>query len=127
VIVGHVNSDREAIVSLVVQGLHGQAREIEAVVDTGFTGLLTLPPDLIAELGLPLRAQGRAVLGDGREVTFDIFKADVIWDGRAYPVDVDAAETPRGDGPAGRPGAVHPGLLRRQRFDPRALGILNLP
>lgn len=92
-IVGHVNSDREAIVSLVVQGSRGQAREIEAVIDTGFTGLLTLPSDLIAELGLPLRAQGRAVLGDGREVTFDIFKADVIWDGRAYPVDVDAAET----------------------------------
>lgn len=35
--------------------------------------------------GLPLRARPR--------VTFDIFKADVIWDGRAYPVDVDAAET----------------------------------
>ena len=92
-IVGRVNSDREAIVSLVVQGLQGQTREIEAVVDTGFTGLLTLPPDLIAELDLPLRAQGRAVLGDGREITFDIFKAHVIWDGRAHPIDVDSAET----------------------------------
>ena len=92
-IVGRVNSDREATVSLVVQGLQGQEREIEAVVDTGFTGLLTLPPELIAELDLPLRAQGRAVLGDGREITFDIFKAHVIWGGRTYPIDVDSAET----------------------------------
>jgi hypothetical protein len=35
VIVGRVNSDREAIVSLVVQGLQGQSREIEAVVFFG--------------------------------------------------------------------------------------------
>ncbi|MFL6200248.1 MAG: clan AA aspartic protease [Thermoanaerobaculia bacterium] len=92
-IVGRVNSDREAVVSLVVQGSQGQARQVEAVIDTGFTGLLTLPPDLIAELDLPLRAQGRAVLGDGREITFDMFKANVIWDGRACRIDVDAADT----------------------------------
>jgi len=93
VIVGHVNSDREAIVSLVVQGPQGQTRQVEAVVDTGFTGLLTLPPEVIAELDLPLRAQGRAVLGDGREITFDMFNAQVIWDGSVYPIDVDAADT----------------------------------
>jgi clan AA aspartic protease len=93
VIVGRVNSDREAVVSLVVQGSQGQTRQIDAVVDTGFTGLLTLPPELIAELDLPLRAQGRAVLGDGREITFDMFKAHVIWDGRTYRIDVDAADT----------------------------------
>lgn len=92
-IVGQVNSDREAIVSLVVKGSQGQMREVDAVIDTGFTGLLTLPPDLIAELDLPLRAQGRAVLGDGREITFDMFKASVIWNGRAYRIDVDAADT----------------------------------
>lgn len=92
-IVGRVNSDREAIVSLVVKGSQGQTRQVEAVIDTGFTGLLTLPPDLIAELDLPLRAQGRAVLGDGREITFDMFKAHVIWDGRPYRIDVDSADT----------------------------------
>ncbi len=92
-IVGHVNSDREAIVSLIVQGPGGQKRQVEAVVDTGFTGLLTLPSEVIAELDLPLRAQGRAVLGDGREITYDMFDASVIWDGRAYQIDVDAADT----------------------------------
>ena len=92
-IIGHVNSDREAIVSLVVQGSQGRTRQVEAVVDTGFTGLLTLPPEIIAELDLPLRAQGRAVLGDGREITFDMFKAHVIWDGRTHRIDVDAADT----------------------------------
>jgi clan AA aspartic protease len=93
VIVGHVNSDREAVVSLAVQGAQGQIRQVEAVVDTGFTGLLTLPPEVIAELELPRRAQGRAVLGDGREITYDMFDASVIWDGRAYRIDVDEADT----------------------------------
>ena len=92
-IVGRVNSDREAIVSLVVRGSRGQTRQVEAVVDTGFTGLLTLPPEVIADLELPLRAQGRAVLGDGREITYDMFDASVIWDGRAYQIDVDEADT----------------------------------
>lgn len=51
-ITGVVNVNREAVIRLVVAGPSGQQQEIEAIVDTGFTGFLTLPPALIAALGL---------------------------------------------------------------------------
>lgn len=39
-------------------------RETEAIRDTGFDGWLTLPPDLIASLGLMWRRYGNADSGD---------------------------------------------------------------
>ena len=45
-IVGHVNSFCEAIVRLTVRGFVAGERKVEAVVDTGYNGYLTLPPEL---------------------------------------------------------------------------------
>ena len=64
---GNVNAHLEAIVTLPLLGPAGQAREIDAVVDTGFNGYLILPPMLVAELGLPVVGDGEAVLADGSE------------------------------------------------------------
>jgi predicted aspartyl protease len=52
---GEVNAYREAVVRLPVRSPRGREQAIEAIVDTGFNGYLTLPPDVIAELGLPFR------------------------------------------------------------------------
>ena len=71
----------------------GREQAIEAVIDTGFNGYLTLPPDLIASLRLPFRRSGHAVSGDGSEVTFDIHEAVILWDGRLRRIAVDAADT----------------------------------
>lgn len=90
---GQVNAYREAIVRLPVRSPRGREQAIEAVVDTGFNGYLTLPPDVIAGLGLPFRRNGRAVLGDGSAVTFDIHEAILLWDGRLRRIPVDAADT----------------------------------
>jgi hypothetical protein len=54
-------SYREAIINVVISGSRGQEQEIEAIVDTGFTGSLSLPPAMIAALGLPFRRRGRAL------------------------------------------------------------------
>ena len=45
---GAVNDAYEAVISLTVQGPSGQATEVEAVIDTGFTGFLSLPSALVA-------------------------------------------------------------------------------
>jgi len=93
VIVGSVNTYLEAIVRLVISGPPGQEQELDAVIDTGFNGFLTLPPRLISTLGLPFRRRGRAVLADGSESLFDIYEARVLWDGQSRRVAIDAVET----------------------------------
>ena len=92
-ITGRVSSYREAIVPLRIRGPRGQELAIETVVDTGFNGFLTLPPDVVTTLGLPFRRSARAVLGDGRSVTFDVHEAVVLWNGRLQRIPVDTADT----------------------------------
>ena len=85
---GVVNAAYEPVISLTVQGPAGQSREIEAVVDTGYNGYLTLPPALASLLGLSFVTSNPALLADGSEVTFDVYSVTVLWDG--HPQDVDA-------------------------------------
>lgn len=89
---GAVDAHYDAIVRLPVQGPQGQQEEINAVVDTGFNGWLTLPPATIAQLGLPFRRRGRAFLADGSESIFDIYEGTVIWDGQPQRIAVDEAD-----------------------------------
>jgi clan AA aspartic protease len=92
-IVGNVTADLEAIVRLTVQGPAGQQDDIDAVIDTGFDGWLTLPPALIAQPGLAWDRRGRATLGDGTDCYFDVYKGAVLWDGQPRPTFVDEADT----------------------------------
>jgi predicted aspartyl protease len=48
---GRVNAHREALIPLPLRDSQGEERAIEAVIDTGYNGFLTLPPDLIKLLG----------------------------------------------------------------------------
>jgi clan AA aspartic protease len=91
-ITGVVTSFDEATIRLTVRGPTGQEHEIEAVIDTGFDGALSLPLADITALGLPWRRRGRALLADGTESVFDIYEATVVWDGRPRRVAVDAAD-----------------------------------
>ena len=76
-----------------MQGPARQKREVEAVVDTGYNGFLTLPPRLIAALGLTRQGRGRATLANGREDIFDIYDVTVLWDGQSRVIETDAADT----------------------------------
>lgn len=92
-ILGIVNSYHEATLALAVRDAAGQEKQINTILDTGFSGSLTLPPDVIHALGLPFRSRGSAVLADGSEAQFDIFAATVKWDGVPRNILVEAAET----------------------------------
>ena len=90
---GVVNARHEATLRLPVQDSSGQEQEIEFVLDTGFSGSLTLPTSLIATLGLPFRSRGSALLADGSEAEFDIHAATILWDGVSRNVLIEAADT----------------------------------
>ncbi len=67
---GVVNAAREAVIALIVRGPAGRTLNIEAIIDTGFGGFLTLPPALVAELGLSLEGIGRATLATAARSRF---------------------------------------------------------
>jgi clan AA aspartic protease len=69
------------------------SKKVEAIIDTGFDGWLSLPSSIIFPLDLVWRRRGRALLADGSEIIFDIYEAIVIWDGEARRIPVDQAET----------------------------------
>ena len=87
---GVVSDAYEAVVALSLQGPAGQAQDIETVIDTGYSGFLTLPPTLMTELGLPFAYIGRALLANDDEVTFDVDDVTVLWDGQPRPIKADA-------------------------------------
>ena len=87
---GFVNDACEAVVALPLQGTAGQVQDIDAVIDTDYSGFLTLPATLVAELGLPFAYVGRAFLANDDEVSFDVHDVTVLWDGRPRHVKADA-------------------------------------
>jgi clan AA aspartic protease len=89
---GVVTAQREAVLRLVVLGTGGRQAEIEAILDTGFTGHLTLPRTVIDELAPRWQGVREAVLADGRRVALETFRARVIWDGATREVQVLASQ-----------------------------------
>lgn len=87
-IIGTVRG-RQPLIRLTVRGFGGHQQEIEAVVDSGYTGWLTLPPTAIAALSLRWETFGRGVLADGSVSAFDVYQAKVAWDGHLRRVFVD--------------------------------------
>ena len=92
-ITGTVTADYEAVIRLFVQGPAGSAHEVNAIIDTGFNGFLTLPPALVTALGLMRRSRGRVLLANGSEELFDIYGVTVLWDGQQRYVEADAVDT----------------------------------
>ncbi|MGI0492753.1 clan AA aspartic protease [Alkalinema pantanalense CENA528] len=70
-----------------------QTEVIDAVIDTGFSGFLTLPSNTIAALDLVWKGRDTATLGDGTFCIFEVYIATVIWDGQYCTIDINESET----------------------------------
>jgi clan AA aspartic protease len=88
---GRVNQRCEAVISIAVRG-GNKIESVDAVIDTGFNGFLTLPSTIVMKLGLPWNYRDRATLGDGSETLFDVYDAEVIWNGQYREIEVNEAE-----------------------------------
>lgn len=92
-ITGVVSSDLEAKIRLTVRGpTTALDVEMEAIVDSGFDGYLTLPRKVVTRLALPRLCWGRATLADGSETVFEIFEAVLVWDGVPRAIEADCAD-----------------------------------
>ncbi|SRR6266545_3014836 len=78
-ITGKVTAELEEIIELKVNGSGAPPRQVEAVIDTGFNGYLTLPNRVVGLLNLPPAGNRSATLGDGSAVILDAFLATVSW------------------------------------------------
>jgi clan AA aspartic protease len=90
---GFVNQSCEALIRVAVGHTDAPKQMVEALIDTGFTGFLSLPLTTIESLDLPWIFRDVATLGDGSEVIFEMYRATVIWDGKLQVIDVAASET----------------------------------
>ena len=76
----------EPRVPLDILGSDGAFRSLNAVVDTGFTGMLTLPESVVSDLGLRRVREQEITLADGRSQLRRICRAELLWHGQ--PIDV---------------------------------------
>ena len=79
----------EPVVTLELHGPTGRVEEVEAIVDTGFSGHLVLPPYLVEEMELPFAFESRAYLANGDEVKIDVHKVTALWDGQERYLNAD--------------------------------------
>lgn len=85
---GKVVEARELILPIVVIDGDGRPWEIDCVVDTGFTGALTLPPDAIQAIGLQIAGREWADLAGHRAIECSLYEAIILWQGRSRKIDV---------------------------------------
>lgn len=92
-ILGNVNEELEAAISLDIEGRKGR-EQINALIDTGFSGFLTLTPLIVAALGLSWLGREEGVLADGTICLFDVYIATVLLNGKPCTVEVEVANNP---------------------------------
>lgn len=90
--IGVVTAGREALLRVIVRAANHQEQEVEAIINTGFTGFLTLPRTSIAVLALSYHSETVATLADGSAVALPLYEATVIWNEQEREVLVLEAE-----------------------------------
>ena len=91
-ITGTVNASHEATIRFAVRGPNGQEQEVEGIIDTGFTGFLTLNTSHLSALELTWLGREQGILADGSVHLFDVYRATLIWDGQPRVVAVTATD-----------------------------------
>ncbi len=89
---GRVNQNCEPILPLVIKN-NSIIQRVSAVIDTGFSGFLTLPPATISTLQLSWEGRDIATLGDGTFCTFEVYTGLVIWDGEYREIYINESDT----------------------------------
>jgi len=91
--IGRFLPSREFAVELTLRDLEGEPTEVTAVVDTGFSGFLTVPFSVLKRLGLSQTDTEEATLADGSVLRFGVYEVTLDWDEDERTVPVYATES----------------------------------
>lgn len=83
---------RRILVDLTLRGSLGTEAEVEFVLDTGFTGGLTLLASVCEALELQYVRLQPASLAEGSSVILEAYQATLLWQDSEYDVEVLAME-----------------------------------
>ena len=89
---GIVTARREAIARIQLHGFQKQMQQINVIVDTGFTGWLTLPIAVIDALELPAEGVTDMKLADDSIVQATVHQGFILWKGRKQWIRIHHAE-----------------------------------
>ena len=78
----------EAWITVSVMDAYGELQQCEVIVDTGFTGWLTLPEADIRRLGLVRAGYRDSVTASGNKEEFDYYETWVSWHGQLSEIEV---------------------------------------
>jgi clan AA aspartic protease len=90
VIEGAVLSSLDPLVQLSVFTAAGERIPMNVLVDTGFTGSLSLPLSVVSRLGLLKIGSDSVQFGDGSVLAADLYEVDIEWDGLRRTIYADA-------------------------------------
>ena len=82
----------EPIIQIPVLGSRGQQAIVDAVLDTGATCALTLPPNVIRDLGLHWKERSFATLAGNVTVVSHTYLAQILWNGEIRSIEVHQLE-----------------------------------
>ena len=92
-IIGTVDARLNAIVKVAILGRNSRRQTVEAVIDTGFDGHLTLPYRVITLLEFPWVRSQSVILGDGNPQPCDVYDGEIAWNTQLRSIEIEAAET----------------------------------
>jgi clan AA aspartic protease len=77
---GNVNSKLQPTISLSLIAPDGTEFELDALIDTGFSGDITLPIETIRQMGLTFYVQDVHTIGNNQDAAFNVYTgAKVYW------------------------------------------------
>ncbi|RLS51939.1 MAG: clan AA aspartic protease [Planctomycetota bacterium] len=93
---GWIDADCQAIVPLAVKhrGSFAPDASIEFLIDTGFTGYLSIPSAWVDRFGLSVIDIQRGITADGRAVYFETVDVTILWHDEPRVIRAQVLEEP---------------------------------
>ncbi len=91
---GEVSADRLVVIQIRLVSWRGEYSNEKAVIDTFFSGHISLPLEMIRTLELPLAEHRSFLVANDEPIIFDLYEGAVVWNDEEVPMLVVSAEGP---------------------------------